>query len=137
MKLRVLLADDHALLRDALHMVLEMAPDVEVVGEASNGNDVVEMVGKSGADVVCMDLAMPGLSGVEATRLVLAKYPNVKVIGLSAHRDQRRVAAMIEAGAHGYVVKSNAGTELLQAIRAVCRDQTYVSAVLGMRDTSA
>ncbi|MFA6310365.1 MAG: response regulator transcription factor [Sterolibacterium sp.] len=137
MKLRVLLADDHALLREALHMVLATAPDIEVVGEACNGNDVVRMVGESSADVVCMDLAMPGLSGVEATRRVLAEYPKVKVIGLSAHRDQRRVAAMIEAGAHGYVVKSNAGTELLQAIRAVCRDQTYVSAVLGIQDASA
>ncbi|MCX7176310.1 MAG: response regulator transcription factor [Proteobacteria bacterium] len=137
MKLRVLLADDHALLRDALHMVLELAPDIEVVGEAIDGNDVLRMVGESRADVVCMDLTMPGLNGVEATRQLLAKYPNVKVIGLSAHRDQRRVATMIEAGAHGYVVKSDAGTELLQAIRKVCQNQTYFSAVLGIRDPSA
>ena len=136
MKVRVMLADDHALFREALRMVLELAEDIEVVAEAENGHHVLEYVAKARPDVVCMDLNMPGLNGVEATRQLLSTYPNVKVIGLSAHVDLPRVAEICQAGAQGYVVKGSAGGELLAAIRQVHLNQTYFSAELQIKDVA-
>lgn len=134
MKFRVLLADDHAMFRQALRMTLEMASDVEVVAEATNGAGVLRLVGESRPDVVCMDVNMPGLNGVEATRQLLALYPEVKVVGLSCHIDPCLVAEMINAGALGYVVKMSAGADLLPAIHRVSQNQTYLSAELGIQD---
>jgi DNA-binding NarL/FixJ family response regulator len=131
MKLRVLLADDSAMIREILRMILEMAPDIDVVGEVGNGRDVLIAVDKTSPDVVCMDINMPGMNGIEATQQLLAVHPNVKVIGLSVHTDHAQVADIIAAGARGYVVKEDAGSEMLSAIRAVCRCQTYFSRSLG------
>ena len=136
MKFRVLLADDHALFRDALRMTLEMAPDVEIVAEAADGRSVLELFAESHPDVVCMDVNMPGLNGVDATRQLLALHPEVRIIGLSCDADPRRVAEMIGAGALGYVVKMNAGRDLLPAIRRVSENQTYLGAELGSLDIS-
>jgi DNA-binding NarL/FixJ family response regulator len=124
--LRVLLADDHQLVRDALRVMLEMEPDIEVVAEASNGNDVPRLTRQMNVDVVCMDIAMPGMNGIETTEKLLAVCPTVKVIGLSAYVDQRFILDMLQAGAVGYVTKADAGEELLRAIRAVRRQQTYL-----------
>lgn len=129
-----MLADDHALFREALRMVLELAEDVEVVAEAESGHHVLEYVGQARPDVVCMDLNMPGLNGVDATRQLLSTYPHVKVIGLSAHADLLRVAEICQAGARGYVVKGNAGGELLEAIRQVHQNRIYFSAELQIKD---
>ena len=137
MKFRVLLADDHAILRKALRMVLEMTPDIEVVGEAADGHDVIKAVGESHPDVVCMDLNMPGLNGVEATRQLLVTHPNVKVIGLSCHDEANRVAEIIDAGAIGYVVKMEAMDVLPAAIRRVSHNQTYFSPDLNIQDVAA
>lgn len=136
MKFRVLLADDHAMFRQALRMALEMASDVDVVAEAANGADVLRLVGERRPDVVCMDVNMPGLNGVEATRQLLALYPEVKVVGLSCHVELDRVAEMFNAGALGYVVKMSAGADLLPAIRRVSQNQTYLSAELGIQDVA-
>lgn len=133
MKLRVMLADDHALFREALRMMLELEPNIDVVAEAENGHRVLECIEQARPDVVCMDLTMPGLDGVETTRRLLSSCPQVKVIGLSAHADPDRVAEMLRAGALGYVVKGSAGAELLAAIREVCQGRTYVSADLGIQ----
>lgn len=133
MTLRVMLADDHTLFREALRMVLELEPDIEVVAEAENGHRVLECIDQARPDVVCMDLNMPGLNGVETTRRVLSLHPQVKVIGLSAHVDRDRVAEMFRAGALGYVVKGSAGVELLAAIREVSLSRNYFSAELGIR----
>jgi DNA-binding NarL/FixJ family response regulator len=130
MTLRVLLADDHALFREALRMVLELTPDIEVVAEVESGLQVLEAVDRSHPDVVCMDVNMPGLDGVEATRQLQSVYPAVKVIGLSAHVDLPRVAAMCHAGAMGYVVKGRAGAELPDAIRQAALHLNYFSAEL-------
>jgi DNA-binding NarL/FixJ family response regulator len=130
MTLRVLLADDHALFREALRMVLELTPDIEVVAEVENGLQVLGRVADSQPDVVCMDLNMPGLNGVDATRQLQSAYPAVKVIGLSAHVDLPRVAAIYQAGAMGYVVKGRVGAELQEAIRQVAQNQNYFSAEL-------
>ena len=137
MKLRVLLADDHAMLRKALRLVLDKSPDVEVVAEAANGRDVLGAFDESRPDVVCMDVRMPGLDGVAATRQLLASHPEVKIIGLSCHVDLQRVAEMINAGALGYVVKMDAAAELLPAIRKVSLNQSYFSAELNISDASA
>ncbi len=127
MKFRVLLADDHAMFRNALRMALEMAPDVEIVAEAADGRSVLKLFGESRPDVVCMDVNMPGLNGVDATRQLLALHPDVRIVGLSCDAEPRLVAEMIAAGALGYVVKMNAGRDLLPAIRRVSQNQTYLS----------
>lgn len=135
MKLRVLLADDHALFRKALRATLEDAQDIEVVAEA-DGYGVLKGVGESRPDVVCMDINMPGLNGIEATRQLLAIHPHVKVIGLSCDIDPYGVAEMIKAGALGYVDKMSAGAELLQAIRTVNANQVFLSPELDIKDAA-
>lgn len=127
MKLRILLADDHDMLRKALRLTLEMEPDIEVVAEARDGYDVLQGVRELSPDVVCIDISMPGLNGIEATRQLLAIQPQVKVIALSCHTDPSQVAEMFNAGAHGYVLKMGASDELLPAIRMVSQNQTYLS----------
>jgi DNA-binding NarL/FixJ family response regulator len=125
-KLRVLLADDHQLVRDALRLMLELEPDIEVVAQATTGTDVPRLARQMKVDVVCMDIAMPGMNGIETTERLLASCPDIKVVGLSAYVDQRFILDMLQAGATGYVTKADAGEELLRAIRAVCRHQTYL-----------
>ena len=132
MKLRILLVDDHTMSRDALRLMLEMEPDIEVVGEVSNGLDVLEAVQRTRPDVVCMDVNMPQLNGIDATRQVLAAHPEVKVIGLSVHASIAIVGLLCRVGANGYVIKSDAGGELPQAIRCVMQGQHYFSRALGV-----
>lgn len=134
MKLRVLLADDHRLVRQGLRLLLESAPDIEVVGEAEDGCRVLERVAETRPDVVCMDINMPGLNGIAATRKLSAAHPEVKVIGLSEHGYLVMVAQMIDAGALGYVVKANARNELLPAIRLVSQQQIYLSPDFSIQD---
>lgn len=124
--LRVLLADDHQLVRDALRLMLDKEPDILVVGQASSGIDVLHLSRQMNVDVVCMDIAMPGLNGIETTEQLLAASPTIKVIGLSAYADQRFILDMLQAGAVGYVTKADAGDELLRAIRAVRKGNTYL-----------
>jgi len=130
MKLRVLLADDHTLLRQALRMTLEMDPDIEVTAEAQDGQGALAGVARTNPDVVCMDINMPGMNGIEATRLILASHPKVKVIGLSGHDDPVLTAEMFAAGARAYVVKNGSGVELLRTIRSVCTEQNPASPAL-------
>lgn len=134
MKLRVLLADDHRLVRQGLRLLLETAPEIEVVGEAEDGRRVLERVTETRPDVVCMDINMPGLDGITATRKLRADHPSVKVIGLSEHGYLVMVAQMIEAGALGYVVKANTQDELLPAIRKVSQEQIYLSPDFAIQD---
>jgi DNA-binding NarL/FixJ family response regulator len=123
---RVVLADDHAMMRDGLRAVLEKA-GVEVVGEAANGHQAIAEVKRSRPDVVVIDIAMPELNGIDATRRLAAEAPDVKVIALSMNADRRYVIAMLEAGAAGYLLKNSASEELLNALRVVTRGQTYPS----------
>lgn len=136
MKLRIMLADDHALFREALGLFLQAQPDMEVVAEAADGQGVLLRVGECSVDVVCMDIGMRGLSGIETTRELLRRQPGVRVVALSAHIDLARVAAMVAAGALGYVVKGSGGTELLAAIRAASCGQNYFDSALCIQDVA-
>lgn len=124
--LRILLADDHQLFRDALRSLLEQSPNLEVVGETSDGREVVKLAQATSADVVCMDIGMPHLNGIEATRRLVAACQGIKVIGVSAFAEQSHVLDMLDAGAAAYVTKSGAGDELLRAIDAVRKGQMYL-----------
>ncbi len=127
MSIRVILADDHMIMRQGVRAMLEKEPDMEVVAEADNGRTAVELTRKLQPDVIVMDLTMPDLNGVEATRQVVAEYPGVKVLALSMHSDKRYVAGVLGAGASGYLLKDCALEELVRAIHAVVANQTYLS----------
>lgn len=126
MNLRILLADDHQMFREALRILLERNPDFEIVGETGNGNEVLSLTGKTSPKIVCLDIDMPGLNGVEITRQITAAYPLVKVIALSVFSDRGYIADMLNAGASAYVTKAAAGVELLRAIDAVSRNRSYL-----------
>ena len=117
--IRVVLVDDHALLREGTRKLLEGEPDFKVVGEAANGLDGVKVVRAEKPDVVLMDVVMPGLAGLEATRQIKKSNPAVAILILSAYDDDRYVLSLLEAGAAGYLLKSAGGHELIQAIRAI------------------
>ncbi|MCL5280447.1 MAG: response regulator transcription factor [Planctomycetes bacterium] len=125
--LRVLIADDYAAIRAALTRALQSHPDIEVVGEASDGPTAVQLAAKLKPDIVLMDVNMPGLDGIEATRRIVAKDPGVKVVGLSVHCFEFYARQMLDAGAHAYVLKDGDIDELIKVIESVCRGQTYVS----------
>ena len=123
---KILVVDDHKMMRDGLISLLEHE-GLTVVGESGDGHEAMELARRLHPDLVIMDLAMPGLNGVDATRRLLAETPGVKVLGLSAHSDRRDVVAMFEAGAVGYILKSSAAKELVEAVRTVAGGLTYVS----------
>ena len=125
--MNLLLVDDHRLMRDGVRALLEQEPDLHVVGEAADGRSAVELAEKLRPDLVLMDITMPGLSGVEATRRLQSTLPRTRVLGLSMNADRRYVQAMFEAGAWGYMLKSAASEELIRAVRSVAADQKYVS----------
>ena len=129
---RVLIADDYAAMRAALTRALQSEPDIEVVGEASDGYAAVRLAERLKPEVVLMDINMPGLDGIEATRRIVREDPDTKVIGLSVHAFELFARKMLEAGAHAYVLKDGDIHELLEVIASVCRGQMYVSsAVVG------
>jgi DNA-binding NarL/FixJ family response regulator len=136
MTLRILLADDHLMFRRAIRMVLQTEPDIDIVAEANNGLEALQLAGDELFDVVCMDINMPVLDGIETTRQLLAAHPKIKVIGLSGHVDPLLISRMINAGAQAYVDKSCAGSELLTAIRTVTNNGFFLSPVLGKRSTA-
>lgn len=127
MSIRVILADDHRIVRQGLRALLEKESDMEVVGEADNGQVAVKLARELKPDVIVMDITMPDLNGIEATRQILATNPEVKVLALSMHSDRRFVRRMLGAGASGYLLKGCASEELVQAIRAAVTNQTYLS----------
>lgn len=126
MRVKILIADDHKIVREGLCNLLQKEKDIEVVAEASDGNTAVQKALELHPDVVIMDVAMPGLNGVEATRKITARS-NIKVVALSMHSDKRFVTAMLKAGASAYLLKDCAFEELVSAIRTVAADQTYLS----------
>lgn len=133
MKLRLMLVDDHAIFRESLGLFLAGQEDMEVVAEVTDGQEVLQCFTENKVDVICMDINMRRLNGIEATRQLLVQHPEAKVIGLSVHVDLSRVADMFHAGALGYVVKGSVGIALLSAIRAVGQGQIYLDPELGVK----
>ena len=127
MKLRVLLADDHKLVRAGIRSLLERLPGLDVVAEASDGKEALLLVEEHQPQVVLMDLSMPGLNGIEATRYLTRKFPQVRVLILSIYTDEEHVYQSLRAGAAGYLMKGAAIEELELAIRSVARGGTYLS----------
>ena len=127
MSIKVLLVDDHALIREGLRSLLEKQPDVQVVGEAEDGRRAYELVAELSPDIVIMDVTMPRLGGIEATRQITSEFPSIKVIALSIHSKRRFVADMLSAGAAGYILKECLFDELVQAIQAVVAGGRYLS----------
>jgi len=123
-KIRVLLADDHTLFRKGLQSLLASVPDVEVVGEAVTGEEVIEKAEALRPDVVLMDIKMPGLSGIEATRRILLNRPEMGIVVVTMYEDDSSIFAAMRAGARGYVLKGAAQAELLRAIKAVAAGDT-------------
>ncbi len=126
MKSRVVLADDHKAFRQAMRMILERDPSIEVVGEAGDGTEALELVRSVHPDVLVMDVRMPGVNGIAALRQLIAADSSVKVIVLSVTSEPIFASAMLGAGARGYVTKGDAG-ELPRAVRAVVSDNNYLS----------
>ena len=127
MGIGVLLVDDHAIIREGLRSLLEKQPDMEVLADTDEGRKAVELVRELTPDVVIMDVTMAGLNGIEATRLIAAEFPDVKVIALSIHSQRRFIADMLSAGAAGYILKECLFDELVQAIQAVAAGGRYLS----------
>jgi DNA-binding NarL/FixJ family response regulator len=127
MRSRVVLVEDHVLVRSGIRSLLESSQDVQVVGEASNGREAVELVRQVKPQVVLMDVAMGELNGIEATRMITNEEPNVRILILSAHSDEEYIFEALKAGAKGYVLKSAAFKELLNGIRDVAAGKNYVS----------
>jgi len=124
---RVLLADDHKMMRDGLSMLIAREEDMTVVGQADNGRVAIDKAAELNPDVIIMDIGMPGLNGIDATRQIAQQFPAIKVIALSMHSDRRFVAGMLSAGAAGYMLKDSAFEELAYAVRTVTAGRTYLS----------
>jgi DNA-binding NarL/FixJ family response regulator len=132
--IRVLVADDHTVVRQALRYMLESQPGLEVVGEASNGREAVDLAEKLAPDIILMDTVMPGLNGIEATRQIRRRQPKTKVLMLTGYMEDEHVAGALKAGASGYVIKKSEIDELLLGIQAVHRGNPYFSSNIGDGD---
>jgi DNA-binding NarL/FixJ family response regulator len=126
-RIRILLADDHAVVRQGFKMILDAQADMEIVGEAGNGRQAVELAEQLRPDVVVMDVAMPELNGIEATRRLASSVPHARVIALSMHKDSVYVREILRAGARGYLLKDSGAADLVAAIHAVASGESYLS----------
>lgn len=130
---RVLLADDHTVVRQGLRALLEMEPDIVVVGEAETGREAVELATKLHPDVVVMDIAMPNLNGLEATRQIIKSVPSTRVLALSSYNDDEYVLQLTEAGAAGYLLKQTAAADLIKAVREARKGNSFFSPAISRR----
>lgn len=126
-KIRVLVVDDHTIVRDGIYSLLSLTPDIEVVGEAANGREALEMVSKLLPDVVVMDISMPLMDGLEATRQIHKKLPETKILILTQYDDREHVFPVIKAGASGFINKTAASSELVSGIRSVYHGDSFLS----------
>jgi len=132
-RITVLLVEDHAIVRQGLRLLVQADGDIEIVGEAKTGREAVQMTGELRPEIVVMDIAMPLLNGLEATRQILKAFPTTKVLILSAHSDPEYVEQVVKAGALGYLVKQSSGDVLAQAIRELHKGKTFFSASIAKR----
>lgn len=126
MSIRILIADDHGVMRAGLRSILEDEPELQVVGEAADGQETLHLAGKYLPDIVLLDIGMPGMDGIEVTRRLAKLLPQTKVIILSVYEDESLLREAIKAGASGYVVKRGVEEELISAIRSVSRGDMYI-----------
>lgn len=126
-RIRIMVADDHPLLRQALRYALEKQPDFEIVAEASNGEEAVQLASELTPDVVIMDISMPKLNGLEATKQIKAKHPRTGILVLTVHNDREHIISILRAGACGYITKSADDNEVINAIRAMLSGETVLS----------
>jgi DNA-binding NarL/FixJ family response regulator len=124
---KIILADDHAMIRDGIRKMIESVEGLKVVGEAGNGLHLLKLVKSDEPDMVVMDISMPGLRGIEATREILSQNPQVHILMLSMHKSEEFLSMALAAGAKGYLLKDDSGDELLQAIDRIRKGQTYLS----------
>jgi DNA-binding NarL/FixJ family response regulator len=127
MKIRVIVADDHAIIREGLRVMLGNQPDMEVIGIAANGRQAVQLIDEHKPDVAVIDISMPELNGIEAIQQMLPRHPQTQVVVLSIHQTKPYVYRALKAGAKGYLVKETAGLEVVEAVRAVHRGERYLS----------
>lgn len=130
MSIKIILADDHVVMRQGLRTLLEKKPNIEVVGEADEGRAVVKLAGELEPDVVIMDVAMPDLNGIDATRQILSECPKTKIIALSMHSEKQYISGMLMAGASGYLLKNSTIEELVKAIETAVAGRIYLSSSL-------
>lgn len=127
MSAKILIADDHGMVREGLRLLFGLQDDLEVIAEASDGRQAVEAAGKLKPDIVLMDVTMPVLNGIEATKKIIDEHPDVKIIALSAHCNKSFVTDMLRAGASGYILKDGLADELIRGVRAVMAGGQYLS----------
>jgi two-component system, NarL family, response regulator NreC len=125
--IRILLADDHTVVRDGLRALVEKQPDMAVIGEAADGRDTIRMAEEQSPDVIIMDIAMPNMNGIEATRRILASNPRAAVLILSMHQDESYVLRSLKAGARGYLLKDSVRSDVIEAIRAVVQGRSFLT----------
>ena len=130
-QIRILLADDHAIVRDGLRSLLEKQPDMTVSGEAADGREAVHFAEENSPDVVVMDIAMPNMNGIEATRRIVATRPATGVVILSMHQDESYVLRSLKAGAKGYLLKDSLRSDVIEAIRAVSQGRSFFTRKVG------
>lgn len=128
--IKVLLADDHRMLREGLRSMLSQSGEVQVVGEAQDGNQAITMTEQLQPDVVVMDISMPKMNGIEATRIIRHKYPHMKILILTMYETEEYISEVLKAGATGYVTKEAAGEELLQAILSVAKGAVFIQSTV-------
>ena len=129
-KIKVILVDDHDLFREGLMLLLSQFKEIEIINEAANGKELLKILDSQIPDIILMDIAMPKMNGIETTKNVLSKYPDLKIIALSMFDDQNSYYQMIQAGAHGFIVKNTKGAELVKAIKEVMSGKNYFSTSL-------
>ncbi len=127
MPIRILLADDHAVVRDGVRALLEKQTDMTVVAEAADGREAARLAEELAPDVVIMDIAMPNMNGIEATRRILATHPHTAVVVLSMHQDESYVLGSLKAGARGYLLKDSLRSEIVEAVRAVSQGRSFLT----------
>ena len=126
-EIKILLVDDHKLLRDGLRNIIEQRSNMHIIGEASDGREAIKVASKLLPDVIVIDVAMPGMNGIEAAQQIHKNHPNIKIIGLSMHSGKQFIQGMFKAGAYGYLLKDGDSDELITAITTVVQNKKYLS----------